>query len=177
MRACVFDTETTDLIDNIGRPLARQPYVIEFFGVTADHGSMELTESLGMLIRPPFTITSETTRITGITPDMLKDKLAFREHAQQIKAFIESHDRVVAHNLRYDMDMIDIEFARLDMTIDWPEGVCTVEATEYLEGYRLSLGKLHANRFGADFDDHHRAEPDTRALGRIYLDLVEKDML
>lgn len=177
MRACVFDTETTDLIDNIGRPLDRQPRVIEFFGVTADHESMSLTDSLGMLIKPPFNVTEETTRITGITNEMLKDKLPFQAHAQKIIDYIESHDRVVAHNAKYDTDMIDIELRRLNLKINWPEVVCTVEATEYLQGYRLSLGKLHMARFGVDFDDHHRAEPDTRALGNIYLDLIKEDML
>lgn len=177
MKACVFDTETTDLIHNIGRPLDRQPYVIEFFGVTADHSLMELTESLGMLIRPPFTITAETTRITGIKPEMLVGMKSFKEHATEIKAYIESHDRVVAHNASFDTDIINIEMKRHGLTIEWPEVICTVEATEYLKGYRLSLGKLHEARFGFDFEDHHRAEPDTRALGAVYLDLVKEDML
>jgi DNA polymerase-3 subunit epsilon len=174
MKACVFDTETTGLIENIGRPLAKQPYIIEFFGITADHDTMELGDYVSLLIKPPVTITTDIIRITGITNEMVANSPYFRTVAQQIADFIESHDRIVAHNAAFDRDMVEIEFARLGIKINIPEVVCTVEATEWLQGYRLSLGKLHEKLFGFDFEDHHRAEADTRALGKVYLELVQR---
>lgn len=177
MRAMVFDTETTDLIKNIGRPLNKQPRVIEFFGVTVDHDTMEMGESLSLLIHPGFKITEETTRITGITPDLLTGKPAFRDVAHQIKEYIESHDRIVAHNAGFDRDMINIEFDRLGIDINLPDCICTIENTEHFYGYRLNLGRLHLELFGHDFTDHHRAEPDTRATARCYIELLKRGVV
>jgi DNA polymerase III epsilon subunit family exonuclease len=177
MRALVFDTETTDLIRNIGRPLKKQPRVIEYFGVTVDHATMEMGDSLSLLIHPGFQITPETTRITGITPDLLTGKPQFRDVAQQIKDHIESHDRIVAHNAGYDCDMMNIEFDRLGWDINIPEVICTIENTEHLYGYRLNLGRLHLELFGHDFTDHHRAEPDTRATARCYIELCKRGIV
>jgi DNA polymerase III subunit epsilon len=177
MKALVYDTETTDLIHNIGRPIDKLPYIIEYFGVTVDHDIMETTGSLSFLIKPPFTITAETTRITGIKPEDLHDKAVFARHADVIRKHIESHDRIVAHNAGYDVDMINIEMKRAGIEVKWPEVICTIEATEYFKGYRLNLGALHTELFGFDFADHHRAEPDTRATAKCYIELVKRGVL
>ena len=177
MKALVFDTETTDLIYNMGRPLAKQPRVIEWFGVTVDHDTMEMGGFLSHLIHPGFKIGAKTTEITGITPEMLVGKPPFREVAQEIKEYIESHDRIVAHNAGYDRDMMEIEFARLGIELKLPEVICTIENTEHFYGYRLNLGKLHMHLFGHDFSDHHRAEPDTRATARCYIELVKQGVV
>jgi DNA polymerase III epsilon subunit-like protein len=178
MRDLVFDTETTDLIDNIGRPLSKQPYVIEFFGITVEREAREVTEeTLSLLIKPPFVITETTTQITGITAPMLVNAPTFSFVAKQIKDYVESHDRIVAHNAGYDKDMLEIEFKRLGVEINLPEVICTIEGTEHLKGYRLNLGALHTELFGADFADHHRAEPDTRATARCYVELLNRGIL
>lgn len=174
MRAMVFDTETTGLIDNIGRPLIKQPHTIEFFGITVDHTTMTTAEHLGTLVKPPITISDLITKITGVSNDMVRDAPVFSFNAEKIKTYIESHDRIVAHNAGFDRDIINIEFERLGQTIKWPEVICTVEASEWFKGYRLKLGDLHMELFGADFSDHHRAEPDTRALARCYIEMVNR---
>lgn len=177
MRAGVFDTETTGLIENLGRPLDKQPHVIEYFMITADTEKMELGDHLSKLIKPPVTITTEITRITGIDNDMVKDAPKFTFVAKEIIEQIESHDVLVAHNAAFDRDMMQIEFERLKLNVKIPPVICTVEATEWLQGYRLSLGKLHEYLFGFDFADHHRAEADTRALGNIFLEMVRRNWL
>jgi DNA polymerase III epsilon subunit-like protein len=183
MKSFVWDTETTNLIENIGRPLKDQPYIIEFFGITVDHdlmnepGYLETAPTLSFLCRPPFAITAETTRITGITPDLLKNVPEFRHFAPKVKETIEAHDRVVAHNAGYDVDMTNFDMRRVDQTIEWPEVICTIEGTEWLKGYRLNLGALHTELFGFDFADHHRAEPDTRALAKCYIELINRGIL
>lgn len=174
MRSAVFDTETTGLIDNIGRPLAKQPYTIEFFGVVVDHDTLEMTECYGTLVKPPITITDTITSITGVTNEMVKDAPTMSFVLPKIVDFLGSCDRIVAHNAGYDRDIIDIEMQRVGQTMKWPEVICTVEATEWLKGYRLKLGDLHLELFGADFADHHRAEPDTRALARCYIEMLKR---
>jgi DNA polymerase III subunit epsilon len=177
MKAGVFDTETTGLIDNLGRPLAKQPYITELFMITADKGNPADETNLSLLIKPPVTITDEIFKITGISNEMVANAPPFRQIAQRVADFIATFDVLIAHNAAFDRDMLLIEFQRLGIELKLPPMICTVEATEWLQGYRLSLGRLHERLFGVDFEDHHRAEPDTRALRRIVFELWERDWL
>lgn len=177
MKAGVFDTETTNLINNIGQPLVRQPHMIEFFMVEADTEKMELGKSLSLLVKPPVTITAEITRITGIDNDMVKDAPRSAEVIQHITDFACEFDVLVAHNAAYDRDIILFELERAGLNVKLPPLICTVEATEWLRGYRLSLGKLHEYLFGFDFADHHRAETDTMALAKCFLELYAREMI
>lgn len=175
----IFDTETTDLFANIGRPLDKQPEAIEFFGLELIEDAGELTEgrTLGQLIKPKKPVTDETTRITGITQALVNDKGGFGHYAQTIKDFIESFDFVVAHNAAYDRDIINTEMLRIGMEVSWPEVLCTVEMTTWIKGFRLKLGNLHIELFGEDFPDKHRAEPDVRALARCFIELRKRDWI
>lgn len=177
MKAGVFDTETTGLIDNFGRPLPKQPHVTEFFMITAEKGNPDNEEFLHFLVKPPVSITDEIFKITGINNEMVANAPPFRQVAQQVAEFVESFDVLIAHNAAFDRDMLLIEFMRLEVDIKLPPMICTVEATEWLQGYRLSLGKLHERLFGMDFSDHHRAEPDTRALRKIVFELWHRDWI
>lgn len=174
MSIMIFDTETTDLLVNIGAPYDQQPDVIEFFGLgleVNDDGELVEFRTLGQLIRPRKPVTAEITRITNITNVMLSDKDQFHVYAPKIKEYIESFDQAVAHNAAFDRDVITIEYARLQQKIQFPELICTVEQTLWLKGYRLKLGQLHTELFGEDFADKHRAENDVRALARCFIEL------
>lgn len=163
MLTLVFDTETTDLIKNKLLPLDRQPHIIEFFGVSLDLEFNQL-ETYHFMFKPPIKLSDEVKRITGIDEEMLADKPAFASAAQQIKDIIEKHDEVVAHNLSYDMGVVDFEMKRNGLDIIWPIPTCTVEGTEHLKGHRLSLTALHELLFGEKFEGAHRAENDVEAL-------------
>jgi DNA polymerase III epsilon subunit-like protein len=90
-----------------------------------------------------------------------------------LKKFIEGHDEVVAHNLSYDKSMVDCEMKRAGLTVDWPELICTVEATEHIKGHRLNLTSLHELLMGEAFSGAHRAEADVRALANCFRALRE----
>lgn len=172
MRTLVLDTETTDLIKNKLQPLDRQPRIIEFFALSLDSAGNEL-ESFSYLFNPGIRIGADTTRITGITPEMLVDQKPFSSIAQHILELIEVHDEVVAHNMSYDKAVIDFEMKRVGKKIKWPDLICTVESTEYIKGHRLNLSSLHEMLFDEAFTGAHRAENDVRALTRCFLKLRE----
>jgi DNA polymerase III epsilon subunit-like protein len=172
MRTLIFDTETTDLIKNKLLPLDRQPHIIEFFGLSVDTEGNECN-SLGHLFDPGIPIGDVTTRITGIKPEDLRGKPRFSVHAEELKKFIEGHDEVVAHNLSYDKSMVDFEMKRAGLTVEWPELICTVEATEHIKGHRLNLTSLHELLMGEAFSGAHRAEADVRALANCFRALRE----
>lgn len=185
MLVTLFDTETTGLLRTGARRLPKQPHVIEFYAMTIEQtgegedASFRFVDEIDELINPgqKVPVTPEITRITGIHPQMVASKAGFPTHAPKIKKLFERADRVVAHNLSFDMEIIEIELKRLDMDVSWPQKICTVEATEWLKGFRLKLTDLHEHLFGEKFEGAHRAKVDVFATCRCYTELVRRGMV
>lgn len=180
MKAVLFDTETTGLIDNRTVGLERQPHVIEFYGCVADLKKGKVLKELEFLIQPPklSLITDIITKITTITPETVKDAPVMGVVADKIFKFLEGAPVVIAHNLSFDLEMMDIEAQRLDRKIKWPkQRLCTVEQTVHLKGFRLNLSNLHQHLFGEKFDGAHRAKVDVMALLRCCTELVKREVL
>lgn len=175
-----IDTETTALIANSMKPLAKQPQIIEFYGASytrlgTSGEDILFRNELELLIHPGKKLGEDTIKITGITDVMLKDAPRFEAVAVQIIDLIESSDEIVAHNLSYDKAVIDFELARLGKTAKWPKRLtCTVEATEFIKGFRLSLSALHELLFGEVFEGAHRAGVDVKAMMRCYAELAKR---
>jgi DNA polymerase-3 subunit epsilon len=174
MRALIFDTETTNLISNHSMKLDQQPSIVEFCGWVVDLATGNVEGELDLLIKPPNGVTEETTKITGLTDEMLKDEPTFAEQAYDIKNFIEGREAVIAHNLSFDAEMIDLEFERLGQKITWPRKICSVEQSLHLKGFRLKLSDLHELLFGEKFEGAHRARVDVKALTRCCVELFKR---
>lgn len=178
MLAIVFDTETTDLISTTAKALDKQPHIIEFYGCLVDTDKGKVKAELDFLCNPGIPLTETITRITGIKDSDLKGKPSFKEYLPKVQALFKKADVMVAHNLSYDHAMVGFEAERLGAAIPWPaRRVCTVEATEHLKGFRLSLTALHELLFNEPFDGAHRAKVDVQALTRCYLELLKREEL
>jgi len=178
MRATVLDTETTGLILNRTVRRGMWPEVIEFASVTFDWDTGEELGEYSTLIRPQGSIGEETTKITGITNDMVASSPSFSGVGGRIRQVIEGSSVVLAHHASFDVEMIDMEVEKCNAApIKWPRVICTIEQTNAMPGkrtgggYRMNLGDLHENLFGERFEDAHRAEADVRALLRIVMKL------
>ncbi len=171
MKILVFDTETTGLLQPSIVPIEKQPHIIEFFGLSIDENGEELGQ-FHRLYNPGYGLQPIITQVTGLKDKDLKDKpkLDFDE-AKALADYVQSHDEIVAHNLSFDFGMLNAEFKRNDVTIKWPRLTCTVEATEYMLGYRMKLSVLYDYLFQEKFEGAHRAENDVRALARCFLAL------
>lgn len=181
MKALVFDTETTGLIDNRTLGLDRQPHVIEFYGCIADLKKGKVLKELDTLIQPPrlSAITDQITKITSITQDMVKGAPTFAMVAPKISALIKEAPFIIAHNLSFDKEMIEIEAQRLGKTVDWGKAklLCTVEQTVHLKSHRLSLSALYEHLFNEKFEGAHRAKVDVMAMLRCCRELVKRGVL
>lgn len=181
MKAFLFDTETTGLISNRKLKLKQQPHVIEFYGCFADLKKGKVISEYNTFIKPPdpSLVTPEITRITGITYDEhLKDAPAFSEVVGDIFGRVQKAPILIAHNLSFDKEMLDIEAERLEKKIKWPKKLlCTVEQTINIKGFRLNLSGLHEHLFGEPFAGAHRAKIDTAALMRCCVKLVKMGVL
>lgn len=174
MRTLIFDTETTSLIGNSLLAERYQPQIIEFFGHVLDR-EFNVLEELEFFCNPGKPLTDEVMRITGIKNEQVCNEAKFDSRAGSVGLLIQSADIVVAHNLSYDMAVVDAEFKRLGLAIKWPKDmVCTVEQTEHLKGHRLKLSALHEELFGEPFAGAHRARADVEALTRCYIELVRR---
>jgi DNA polymerase III epsilon subunit-like protein len=181
MIAFIFDTETTGLTQNRILRLDKQPEIIELYACQINLESGYISKEIDTLLKPrqfprPEALIKETKSV--ITDDQLKDAPAWKDISDDVKAMIESSQLVIAHNLSFDMEMVDLEFERLGQKpSQWPHPFCTVEQTVYLKGTRLSMMSLHKYLFEEEFKDAHRAAADGKALVRCSLELYKRGMI
>lgn len=183
MIALVFDTETSGLIGNHILAHEKQPEIIDFYGCMVDLTTGEILSEIDQLFKPKKQITQEITKITGLVNDDLKDAKTFAECAADIRAIIESAPAVIAHNLSFDMEMLDLEYERIGHEpLRWPQPkalrqICTVERTIHIRGYRMGLQVMYDFLFGENFKEAHRAKPDAMATLRCACELFKRGEL
>ena len=173
----MFDTETTGLLKPESASLDKQPYITEFYGVKLSE-EFQIQDELESFVRPPISIPEEVVKISGITDDDVKDAPIFPIFYQRLAKFFTGVDCLVAHNLPFDLGMLNNELRRIDKVnkFPWPRHhICTVEKSMHLRGHRLSLSKLHMATVGTGFKDAHRAKNDVFALVRCFHWLTENN--
>lgn len=166
----IFDTETTGLVQPQAMPLDKQPQIIEFAGIKLDPISMEEIARFEFMCNPGKPLPEKIIEITGITDDQLKDCVPFSAHFLELADFFLGEHIVVAHNLKFDIDMLNFELRRMscEQRFPWPHRHhCTVEMTYDFKGKRLRLGDLHEMACGGPIEGAHRAMTDVEALVRI----------
>jgi DNA polymerase III epsilon subunit-like protein len=172
----IFDTETTGLLRPIASRPESQPRITEIYAVKLDDETLEEIDVLESLVNPETKIPQEVVKITGIDDNMVRGAPKWSYLVDQVLDFFDGQ-RVVAHNLSFDLRMLEFDCARVGKSITWPKGrdlICTVERTEHFYGYRLSLTALHDHCFGKGFPSAHRAKVDVDALVRCVKHLREE---
>jgi DNA polymerase III epsilon subunit-like protein len=177
MIVTAFDTETTALIYNRTVADKHLPYIVDFYAAAVDLESGEILGEYETLVKPPIPLSEETTNITRLTDEHLKDAPAWKDVMELALAALENATIVLAHNAAFDKEMVEIECARAKRTVRWPPILCSIEATMHLKGYRLSMSALYELLFNMKFADAHRARPDTMALIRCAVELYRRGEL
>jgi DNA polymerase III alpha subunit (gram-positive type) len=178
MIATVFDTETTGLIDNPARKLEKQPEIISFAAQTINLATGEyLPYTYNLLFKPTNPISSEITKITGISNDDVKDCQIIYHYINDIIPILEEAPLLIGQNIRFDMDMIELECKRWSRTIKWPKTLDLIQHTIHLKGYRLSLTNLHLELFGMEFAGAHQANVDVAITCKCAIELYKRGLL
>lgn len=178
MKVVIFDTETNGLIENHTIKLNKQPEVIEFYGCVVDLAKKgKILSEFDTLVRPHRPLDDEPKKITGLTDEILATAPYFESVANRVELILQSAPVVIAHNLSFDVEMIELEMERLHRKIAWPRKLCTVEQTIHLKGFRLSQSNLHEFLFGEGFEGAHRAKADVHALVRICVELFKMEII
>ncbi|MBK6904334.1 MAG: 3'-5' exonuclease [Saprospirales bacterium] len=107
---CFFDLESTGL--NVIRDRIIQIAIIKYFAKGRE------PEELSMLINPGIPISEEAMRVHGITPKDVANKPTFVQVAQKIYDFIGNADLAGYNSNRFDVPMLQEEFARAGIDFD-----------------------------------------------------------
>lgn len=159
-----FDTETTGLIPGTDR-------IIEIACVELEN-LLPTGRIWRSLINPQRDIPAEVIKIHGITDEMVRDKPIFADVIGEFLAFTNG-GRLVAHNAKFDIDMVNAELELIGMPPLANQFIDTVSlARKQFPGAKVTLDNL-CRRFGIDISKRvkHEALLDTQLLARVYLEL------
>lgn len=168
-RALIFDTETTGIPKHPNAKMKVQPRIIEFGAVLVDVDCRVL-EEFSILIQPEERLEPIITKITGLTDNDLAGRPLFKEVLVEVQRAFSSADLMIAHNLPFDVNMIQLELQRLgkENEFTWPAaGLCTVQEFAEFYGRRPRLIQLYEDTLGKPLAQTHRASDDCIALAEI----------
>lgn len=119
MRFLVFDTETTGLPQTkfiSPSTLHQWPHIVQFSYVIYDSSLNDIVESKDYIIhlQENILISEESTKIHGITNEIsAKNGIPINEALNEFFYYLRSVDRLIGHNIEFDINMIKVELLRL----------------------------------------------------------------
>lgn len=172
----VFDKETTGLIVNRKRKLDLQPWTVEDFALKVDIDTGEELATFHSHYKPGTRMEKGAQKVTGLTDEFLSTKPMFSEKIDEIEAFFDDSKYLIGQNIMFDINVMIIDFARCNREFKYKDKtiIDLVEATEYIQGFRMKLGDLYEYLFNERFSAAHTGEADVRATAKIYFELKKR---
>ncbi|HEX3045622.1 MAG TPA: PolC-type DNA polymerase III [Bacillota bacterium] len=160
----VFDLETTGF-----NP--QKEDLLEIGAVKIRNG--EIIGEFKSMIRPGKEISAEIQKLTGITPEMVRDA---PEPAKVVADFMDfaAKSVLVAHNARFDVNFLVTKYQQLHQTKIEPVYLDTLGLARSVwpnfKSYRLNVV---AKELGIELNQHHRAVDDAQCAAGIFLKAME----
>ncbi|MCH9620686.1 MAG: 3'-5' exonuclease DinG [Chlamydiia bacterium] len=161
-RALYYDLETTGL-----KPDSDRIIEIAIYDATND-------TSMCTFVNPGMAIPDESTKITGITTDMVKDAPNFKEVALQMLEFCEGEIVLIAHNNDgFDKHFLREEFKRAEVNLPkFPY----IDTLKWARKYRPDLPKYNLQYlrelYGIESNNAHRALDDVMVMKQVFEQLT-----
>lgn len=152
-KLAVIDTETTGF--------GKTDRILEIGIVLIDNG--KIVDEWETILNPLRDVSNS--HIHGITPESFALAPTFSEMNNDISRIL--NDRIiVAHNLPFDQNMLNMEFKRISKEVIWGQGICTLKMS------KLKLEQACA-KFNIKNSLAHSALSDAKATAELvnYLDL------
>ncbi|MEO9532660.1 MAG: 3'-5' exonuclease [Crocinitomicaceae bacterium] len=162
---CFFDLETTGL--NISKDKIIE---ISILKVSPDQSESSYTKK----INPEMDIPAESTEITGITNEDVKDCPTFAQLAEEIKDFIGESDLAGYNSNRFDIPFLIEQFLshNIDFSMENRRFIDVQTIFHKMEQRTLSAAlKFYCNQ---DLENAHSAEADTKATYDILKAQIER---
>jgi len=172
----VFDTETTGLVEPYASPLEKQPYIIEFAAIKLKNNKpYKEIDRIEFLVQPPLPLPEIITKITGLTDLDLETAFPFPHHYTSLVNFFLGETHLIAHNVKFDTDLLRFALIRIDKLIQfpWPSNHhCTVNLNMDILGHRIKQDQLFDHVTGGKGGSRaaagvHRAMADVEDLVTI----------
>ena len=160
----VFDLETTGLS-------AKHDKIIEIGAVKIKAG--EIVDTYDRFVNPGFPLSEETTALTSITTDMVKDAPDISVVLPEFLAFVGS-DMLIAHNAKFDTGFI--RAAAESLSLPFANAYLDTVALSQHVNPELARHKLDAvaKHYGLGDFHHHRAKDDAAVLAKIFFKMLEQ---
>lgn len=186
MKILFFDTETT------GLPLWKepsdhpdQPHIVDIAVDLFCTEAGEVVATYDTIINCGAPIPPELTELHGIDAAMMEAEGVPPDVAfVNFKVMVDEADLIVGHNVSFDIRMVRILAARVTGE-KWDNQLptfCTMRKATPLCGLKTDSGRpkfpnlseAYRHFFGEEFENAHRARPDTDAARRIYFAIQEQ---
>ena len=176
----VIDTETTGVtrLGFANKLNYRQwPRMVQIAWALLKNDS--IAERRTYLIQPvDYIIPPRSTQIHGISQEQaLAEGSQIQEVLKKLQKDLTQADAVIAHNINFDLGVIESEALRHQLPITVPETrICTLNlGRKYLKkergierGGRTQLGQLYETLFGFGYGPRHNADNDVTACFHVY---------
>jgi DNA polymerase-3 subunit epsilon len=161
-RIVALDTETTGT--------SNEDKIVEIACIEVIDGV--IGKSWQTLINPKREISAGALRVHGLTNEFLDGQPTFDEVVDDLNLFI-NESMILAHNISFDMRMLNNEYIALGMEPLRNQTLCTLAAARKAlrgEGIRFSLDSL-CDYFEIDRTERviHGALVDTNLLAQVYI--------
>jgi DNA polymerase-3 subunit alpha len=181
----VIDTESTGLtrLSFANKLNYKQwPRMVQIAWALIDEGA--IVERRSFLIQPDdHTIPASSTQIHGIDQkNALENGVPIEIALPALQDAFSKCDCVIAHNLSFDLGMIESEALRIDLPIRIPpKRICTVHlGRQYLQrikgikrGGYPKLSQLYESLLGFNYSGQHHADHDVTACFHVYKKLSQ----
>ena len=165
--AAVFDTETTGL--NI-----RKARIIEIAGIKIKAGSIAADSEFARLVDPGIPIPDASTRIHGITDEMVSGSEDFR---RAVLAFADwtGSGLLLGYSLDFDIAVLELEHERAGLLWSAPEALDVQELAEALRPDipNWTMEEV-AKWLSIDVGNRHRALADAKLTAEIFIRLIPR---
>lgn len=185
----VFDTETTGIIKK-SASLEENPYILQFSYCVYDLKRQMIEKIFNSYIRvdPSVVISKEITNINGCTRELCDAGMPIQDALISFYTDLSSCNILVAHNITFDMEMIQLEFRRHgpELATICPDyanclsknNVCTMRTSTNIcrlpgrtgKSYKWpTLLELHVHLFQTKPENLHNSMVDILVCLRCYL--------
>ncbi len=185
MKTLIFDTETTGFPSNhapLSDPI--QPHLIQLAALLTEED--EILQKFDTIIQCPIEVPEGAFKVHGIS--MEKSQKEGVPLATALAAFndlLTQADRLVAHNMRFDLKLMEIAYARAGVAIEHSileaiPKVCTMISVSPImraEGKRFTLDSSYRHFVDSEgFASAHDAGADTMACFKLLRAMEKKDI-